>query len=183
MTGRGKGGKGLGKGGAKRHRKVLRDNIQGITKPAIRRLARRGGVKRISGLIYEETIMGSPTVIWVFLMIENEFDRSRQPALGQSSFNEHQTRFGPSPSLQTFQAQQAVLSSPPPPIQFPQPIFQQQPYVPQFNNLLPSQNLPVQNNNGFHFSQPSNINSPINNFQQVPQLNQNIPQPIPTLAT
>ena len=53
--GRGKGGKGLGKGGAKRHRKVLRDNIQGITKPAIRRLARRGGCKRISGLIYEET--------------------------------------------------------------------------------------------------------------------------------
>ncbi len=30
MSGRGKGGKGLGKGGAKRHRKVLRDNIQGI---------------------------------------------------------------------------------------------------------------------------------------------------------
>lgn len=51
MSGR---GKGFGKGGAKRHRKVLRDNIQGITKPAIRRLARRGGVKRISGLIYEE---------------------------------------------------------------------------------------------------------------------------------
>merc|ERR1712232_817362 len=45
----------IGKGGATRHRKVLRDNIQGITKPAIRRLARRGGVKRISGLIYEET--------------------------------------------------------------------------------------------------------------------------------
>ncbi|XP_020264715.1 histone H4-like isoform X2 [Asparagus officinalis] len=38
MLGRGKGGKGLGKGGL-----------------AIRRLARRGGVKRISGLIYEET--------------------------------------------------------------------------------------------------------------------------------
>ena len=54
-SGRGKGGKGLGKGGAKRHRKILRDNIQGITKPAIRRLARRGGVKRISGLMYEET--------------------------------------------------------------------------------------------------------------------------------
>ncbi|KAK9704734.1 hypothetical protein RND81_07G007600 [Saponaria officinalis] len=48
MSGRGKGGKGLGKGGAKRHRKVLRDNIQGITKPAICRLARRGGVKCIS---------------------------------------------------------------------------------------------------------------------------------------
>ena len=39
---------------------VLSDNlgiylVLGITKPAIRRLARRGGVKRISGLIYEET--------------------------------------------------------------------------------------------------------------------------------
>merc|ERR1712110_1120077 len=55
MIGRGKGGKGLGKGGAKRHKRSLRDNINGITKPAIRRLARRGGVKRISGLIYEET--------------------------------------------------------------------------------------------------------------------------------
>ncbi|XP_058744978.1 histone H4-like [Vicia villosa] len=55
MAGRGKGLKGLGKGGAKRHRMILRDNIRGITKPAIRRLARRGGVKRISGLIYEES--------------------------------------------------------------------------------------------------------------------------------
>ncbi|CAG7943730.1 unnamed protein product [Penicillium nalgiovense] len=55
LCSRGKGGKGLGKGGAKRHRKILRDNIQGITKPAIRRLARRGGVKRISAMIYEET--------------------------------------------------------------------------------------------------------------------------------
>jgi len=55
MSGRGKGGKGLGKAGAKRHRKVLRDNISGITKPAIRRLARRGGVKRISGTVYDES--------------------------------------------------------------------------------------------------------------------------------
>jgi hypothetical protein len=71
MSGHGKGGKGLGKGGAKRHRKILRDNIEGqcvrdnvhcrcdshpgITKLAIHRLARRGGVRRISGLIYEET--------------------------------------------------------------------------------------------------------------------------------
>ena len=31
MSGRGKGGKGLGKGGAKRHRKVLRDNIQCVS--------------------------------------------------------------------------------------------------------------------------------------------------------
>lgn len=55
MSGRGKGGKSLGKGGSKRHRRVFRDSIQGITKPAIRRLARRGGVRRMSGLIYEET--------------------------------------------------------------------------------------------------------------------------------
>ena len=56
MSGRGKGGKvysqanlqgrlltfcfhqGLGKGGAKRHRKILRDNIQGITKPVREKL-------------------------------------------------------------------------------------------------------------------------------------------------
>nr|XP_055189470.1 uncharacterized protein LOC129514789 [Nyctereutes procyonoides] len=55
MSGRGKGGQGLGQGGARRLRKALRDSVLGITKSAIRRLARRGGVKRISGLIYEET--------------------------------------------------------------------------------------------------------------------------------
>ena len=38
------------------HRIVCRDHVQGIsTKPAIRRLARRAGVKRISGLVYQET--------------------------------------------------------------------------------------------------------------------------------
>ena len=66
--GRGKGGKGLGKGGAKRHRKVLRDNIQGITKPAIRRLARRGGVKRISGLVYEEVSNHNLCTVLGFLL-------------------------------------------------------------------------------------------------------------------
>lgn len=60
MPGRGKGGKGgkgYGKVGAKRHhtKKALRETILGVTKPAIRRLARRGGVKRISSLVYEET--------------------------------------------------------------------------------------------------------------------------------
>ena len=54
--GKGKsGGKGYGKVGAKRHaKKAIRETILGVTKPAIRRLARRGGVKRISALIYEE---------------------------------------------------------------------------------------------------------------------------------
>jgi histone H4 len=59
MAGRAKiGGKGKGgKSGAKRFqtKKSLKETIMGITKPAIRRLARRGGVKRISHHIYEET--------------------------------------------------------------------------------------------------------------------------------
>ncbi len=51
----GKGGKGFGKVGAKRNqKKQIRETILGVTKPAIRRLARRGGVKRISALIYDE---------------------------------------------------------------------------------------------------------------------------------
>ena len=60
MPGQGKGGKGVGgkgKVGTKRTaaRRQARASIEGITKPAIRRLARRGGVKRISSLIYEES--------------------------------------------------------------------------------------------------------------------------------
>ena len=35
-------------------KKLLKGNINGVTKGSIRRLSRRGGVKRISGLIYEE---------------------------------------------------------------------------------------------------------------------------------
>ena len=51
-TGKGKSGKSYG---AKRVKRTTKDVILGITKPAIRRLARRGGVKRISSSIYEET--------------------------------------------------------------------------------------------------------------------------------
>jgi histone H4 len=52
----GKGGKGMGKVGAKRHTKrTNKASIEGITKPAIRRLARRGGVKRISSFIYDDS--------------------------------------------------------------------------------------------------------------------------------
>ena len=55
-THRGKGGKTGGITGAKRHQtKQIKETIMGITKPAIRRLARRGGVKRISSLVYDET--------------------------------------------------------------------------------------------------------------------------------
>ena len=55
MPGQGKGGKGVGKLGAKRNKKTSRASIEGITKPAIRRLARRGGVKRISSFIYDDS--------------------------------------------------------------------------------------------------------------------------------
>ena len=65
-SGRGKGGKGVtlgkgskgakaSKGGKRIKQKQSQDVLKGITKPAIRRLARRGGVKRINGSIYEET--------------------------------------------------------------------------------------------------------------------------------
>ena len=49
----GKGGKGGGKGPFKQHR-LVRNNLRAITKAAIARLARRGGVKRMSRLIYDE---------------------------------------------------------------------------------------------------------------------------------
>ena len=60
MAGAGKGGKGVGgkgKVGTKKnvHRRTNKASIEGITKPAIRRLARRGGVKRISSFIYDDT--------------------------------------------------------------------------------------------------------------------------------
>lgn len=42
------------KGAQARAAKGLKDTVAGITKGGIRRLARRGGVKRISGTVYEE---------------------------------------------------------------------------------------------------------------------------------
>ncbi|AOW00306.1 uncharacterized protein YALI1_A05987g [Yarrowia lipolytica] len=56
-------GKRTRKGGAKRNRKVIKDVIQGVTKPALRRIARRGGVKRISTQMYQE----SRTMLKIFL--------------------------------------------------------------------------------------------------------------------
>ena len=50
----GKGGKGKGKGSLKRIWRVLRDTIHGITRLAMCRLARRGGVCCIAGLVYED---------------------------------------------------------------------------------------------------------------------------------
>ncbi|XP_043479935.1 histone H4-like [Leptopilina heterotoma] len=56
MTGRKNEGKGFGKGVANHYNKLVRDNMKELMQLAIRRSARRGGVKRISGLIYEETM-------------------------------------------------------------------------------------------------------------------------------
>eukprot|EP00438_Fugacium_kawagutii_P029878 Skav202000 [mRNA] locus=scaffold269:345047:350186:+ [translate_table: standard] len=74
----------VGKGG--RPKKVLKESIQGITKPAIRRLARRGGVKRISGLIYEET----RGVLKTFL--ENVLRTPTSTALQRITYTEHARR-------------------------------------------------------------------------------------------
>ena len=46
--------KGKGKGKQPRFRKVLRDNIQGLTKPSLLRIAARAGVKRLNVHTYEE---------------------------------------------------------------------------------------------------------------------------------
>jgi histone H4 len=47
-------GKGKGKGMTVRHRKRLHDPLdKAMTKPAIRRLARRGGVKRLNADVYD----------------------------------------------------------------------------------------------------------------------------------
>ncbi|KAK6176672.1 hypothetical protein SNE40_014925 [Patella caerulea] len=53
MVGAVHGQKGIGHGGAKRHRKLHCDNILGVNNESVRRFARRGGVKRICGLIYQ----------------------------------------------------------------------------------------------------------------------------------
>merc|ERR1711881_439766 len=54
---------GSAKGQSKRNKKVLRGNLKSIAKPALRRLARRAGVKRISAPIYED----SRTLLKVFI--------------------------------------------------------------------------------------------------------------------
>jgi len=61
-----KGGKGLGKGHGKRHRRTD-VSTEHITKPAIRRLARRGGVKRLSSDVYPEMRKSSKDYMYVIL--------------------------------------------------------------------------------------------------------------------
>ena len=63
MSGRGKGGKGLGKGGAKRHRKVLRDNIQGELACAVVCMGRRAVLCPSSPALCKTTLSGSWAVL------------------------------------------------------------------------------------------------------------------------
>jgi len=53
-SGKKKGGKAKRKGDGAKRQKVLKKSVEGISKASIRRLARRGGVKRVSGQLYEE---------------------------------------------------------------------------------------------------------------------------------
>jgi histone H4 len=95
---------------------ILRDNIQGITKPAIRRLARRGGVKRISAMIYEET----RGVLKTFLegvirdAVTYTEHAKRELALNRdidALLNFSQARLSPPSMLSTLSSAKAALST------------------------------------------------------------------------
>lgn len=148
-----------------------------------------------------------------YLQVENDFEVRRQSQLTHPGFNEHQTRFGINSPLQTFQQQPGLLSgSAPNPLLFQQQqgfsqSRVQQPYVPQFNNILSQQNVPTQSvnipiqsntglhnlplqNNAYQFNQAQSSNIPVlqNNYQQqniraIPQPQNIIPQSVPTLPT
>lgn len=47
-------GKSAAKSSTKRMKKTVSSGVAGVTRGSIRRLARRGGVKRISGAVYED---------------------------------------------------------------------------------------------------------------------------------
>ncbi|KAG6943442.1 hypothetical protein JG687_00018463 [Phytophthora cactorum] len=87
MAGRGK-AQGLGAGGTKRHRKIFRDNIQGITRPTICRLARRAGVIRMSGLMYLQQLLG-------YVMQAFFFTSSRSSNAAETESNRNQKQHKP----------------------------------------------------------------------------------------
>jgi len=79
MTGRGKGKKGLGKGGALRHSRQFKDQVyRAYTKGALRRLARRGGVKRLSGTLYEEMRVAAKGFVQQILYDAIQYMQSRE---------------------------------------------------------------------------------------------------------
>lgn len=54
MLGRGRRWNGIGRGGVVRH-SITRGTINSVSKIAIHRIACRGGIKHLGGLVYEET--------------------------------------------------------------------------------------------------------------------------------
>lgn len=85
---KGFGKKGSGKNGEQtgplRFRRTQKENILGITKPAIRRLARRGGVKRMSALVYDQarnTIRDKLTTVLEKAIVYTEAARRRTVSL------------------------------------------------------------------------------------------------------
>ena len=56
-------GRGVTKKVVKKAARTVKQNITAISKGGIRRLARKGGVKRLSGMIYEETRANLKTFI------------------------------------------------------------------------------------------------------------------------
>jgi histone H4 len=68
---------------------IRRDNIQGITKPSIKRLARKGGVKRLSGLCYEEIRYIVKKIIEQIIrsaLIKTEHDRRKTVSTADIAF-------------------------------------------------------------------------------------------------
>ncbi|KAG6951276.1 hypothetical protein JG688_00013795 [Phytophthora aleatoria] len=87
MAGQGNGAQELGTGGTKRHRNIFRDNIQGITRSTIRRLARRSGVIQMSGLMHLLQLLG-----YVMQAIFFISSRSSKAAETKSNINQKQQK-------------------------------------------------------------------------------------------
>jgi hypothetical protein len=66
QSGRGCGGKGLGTGGGKKHRKVLRNNIQGLETRRLAELASEAEITRICSLIFLEALVSPPPKTFFF---------------------------------------------------------------------------------------------------------------------
>ncbi len=61
-----------------RRRKILRDNIQGLTKPAFERIARKAGVKSMSGLCQEELRGLTKVTLEILVMDVITFTKNRK---------------------------------------------------------------------------------------------------------
>ncbi|CAJ0751059.1 18109_t:CDS:2 [Entrophospora sp. SA101] len=130
---------GAGRRGMKRNNKILKDSIQGITRPSIRRLARRGGVKRISGLMYEET----RDVLKVFLenMIRDTITYTEHAKLSERCKNDGRYEINVSGDGIVPSASPPTYTPPPAP---PTTVTTTTPTAPPLSNT-PLSNTPISN--------------------------------------